>query len=429
MLTEKAQADGGMPERAVPWSQQSSYCWVILTVLWIAYILSYMDRLAWANVAVTAAASLGLTVATLGSFITAFYIGYITANAFGGFLTDLLGGRLVVSLALIPLGIFTFLFGRTTSILYGLVIQAVMGVAAGADYAASIKLIAGWFGLKNRGRAMGLYLTGTSFGVMLTNAIVPTFLKFFGWNGAYYVLGIITTAFGITCFIFLRNPTSAASNKQAKPNFHLLLRNRDLRFLAAAGFGGYWGAWGFAFWANALMIKGYHLSIVQAGVATALFGIGAIIGKPSMGLLCDLLGGIRRLPAIGCLLGFSASLLVFGCMHDYKSFLIVAPFLGLTSFTYTPLLASSIVEAAGQELAGSATGLTNMMWQLGNVIVPLVVGAAFQRTHSFFTAFAILAAGPVVGALAMFFVTDKVALPKSGRTPGTPVQAAAGKNN
>ena len=76
MLTEKAQADGGMPERAVPWSQQSSYCWVILTVLWIAYILSYMDRLAWANVAVTAAASLGLTVATLGSFITAFYIGY-----------------------------------------------------------------------------------------------------------------------------------------------------------------------------------------------------------------------------------------------------------------------------------------------------------------------------------------------------------------
>jgi sugar phosphate permease len=388
-----------------------------------------MDRLAWANVAVTAAQSLGLTVATLGSFVTAFYVGYIAANAFGGFFTDLLGGRLMVSLALIPLGIFTFLFGRTTSITYGLIIQAIMGVAAGADYAASIKLMAGWFGMKNRGRAMGLYLTGTSFGVMLTNAIVPTFLKFFGWHGAYYVLGIITTAFGIACFILLRNPISEDTKKQAKPDFRLLLRNRDLRFLALAGFGGYWGAWGFAFWANALMIKGYHLSAVQAGLATAMFGIGAIIGKPLIGLLSDLLGGVRKVPAISCLLGFSASLLVFGCMHDYRSFLIVAPFLGLTSFTYTPLLASSIAEAAGQNLAGSATGLTNTMWQLGNVIVPLVVGSVFQRTHSFFAAFAILAAGPVVGAVAMAFVNDKIAAAKPKQTlTERPVQAATGKN-
>lgn len=177
MMTGKAQANSAVQEK-LGWRRRPSYCWVILTVLWISYVLSYVDRLAWANVAVTAAASLGLTVATLGSFVTAFYVGYVAANLLGGFLADLLGGRLMISIALIPLGIFTFLFGRTTSITYGLIIQAIMGLTAGADYAAAIKLITGWFGLRNRGRAMGLFLTGTSVGVMLTNAIVPPFSSF-----------------------------------------------------------------------------------------------------------------------------------------------------------------------------------------------------------------------------------------------------------
>jgi hypothetical protein len=67
-------------------------------------------------------------------------------------------------------------------------------------------------------------------------------------------------------------------------------------------------------------------------------------------------------------------------------------------------MSAVVAEVVGTNLAASATGLTNALWQIGSVIVPVVVGALFQATVSFHTAFAALAAGPAIGAAAMIFV-------------------------
>ena len=66
-----------------------------------------------------------------------------------------------------------------------------------------------------------------------------------------------------------------------------------------------------------------------------------------------------------------------------------------------------VAEAAGPALAGSATGLTAGFWQLGSVVVPLVVGFVFQATGSFMAAMAALAAGPALGAVCMLFVKEQ----------------------
>jgi nitrate/nitrite transporter NarK len=66
-----------------------------------------------------------------------------------------------------------------------------------------------------------------------------------------------------------------------------------------------------------------------------------------------------------------------------------------------------VVELAGPRAAGSATGLTNALWQLGNVTVPVVVGTVFQATHSFYAAFVTLAAGPLFGAFMMLAVRER----------------------
>ncbi len=169
----------------------SAYRWVILLVTWAAFLLSFIDRLAWGNVAVSVGASLGMSIAALGIFVTAFYVGYVAANAIGGFFTDWLGGRLMLMAALVPLGVFTFLFSFTESVVTGLVLQGLMGLSAGVDYSACVKLITSWFGIRDRGRAMGLFLTGSSLGVVTTNLIVPPLLTSLGWTGVYRGLGII----------------------------------------------------------------------------------------------------------------------------------------------------------------------------------------------------------------------------------------------
>jgi sugar phosphate permease len=313
---------------------------------------------------------------------------------------------------MIPLGVCTFLFGFTSSIAMGIGLQVLMGLAAGADYSACVKLAATWFEFRLRGRAMGLLITASSVAVVLTNATVPTLSTWLGWAGVYRLLGATTILVGLLCWLLLRDAPSLANTAtgepgKEKPPVSTLFRNRDLILLSLVGFGALWGTWGFAFWVNALMTKGHGISPVKAGLITAMFGVGAIVAKPLIGLLSDWLGGRRKTLVLICLASFTAMLLMFGTLQSESAFLIAAPLLGITAFVYAPLLAAMVAEIAGPALVGSATGFTNAFWQLGNVIVPVVVGVVYQSTNSFNAAFVALAAGPMFGMFIMFAVRER----------------------
>jgi MFS family permease len=197
-----------------------AYRWVILFVAWLSFLLSFVDRLAWANVAISVGGSLGLPIAALGIFVTAFYVGYVICNALGGIASDRFGRPVTLAVSLLLLGISTFLFSFTTFVL------------------------------------------------------------------------------------------------------------------------------------------------------------------------------------------FAVMLMVFGSLTDRVAFEIAAPLVGLGAFLYSPLLAAMVAEASSVVLAGSAAGVLAGFWQLGSVVVPVVVGIVFQSTGSFMAAFATLAIGPVLAAIALLFVKE-----------------------
>lgn len=328
---------GGWIASEAAQTDASTYRWVALFIVWAAFLLSYIDRVAWSTVAAPVGASLGIEVALLGAFVTAFYAGYVIANIMGGMLTDLLDGRAMMTLALLPLGVFTFCFGETTSLASGVVIQLAMGLAAGADYSAGMKIIPAWF-TRDRGRAMGIYTTATSLAVVLANAIVPAVAAQYDWSTAFRVLGAVTFAWGIITMLFLKNrpgnkrPPARNSAKEMLG----LLRNRNLIFLSIAGCGGLWATVGFGAWGNALMTRQYGISPVVAGSIIASFGIGAVIAKPTLGWISDLPGMSRRHLSILCLAAFALALVIFGMCSTSAQFYLVAPVLGAVSYGSCP---------------------------------------------------------------------------------------------
>ena len=396
-----------MPEitRPEPAGTSGDMRWAILAVAWAAFLMSFADRLAWSNVAVAVRASLALPVAALGTFVTAFYAGYVVSNLVAGFAGDWLGPRRVLAGSLLCLGAATFLFGSANSLAMALALQALMGLTAGADYVAGVKLITAWFARLQRGRAMGLFMTATSLAVVLTNLIVPALLAAIGWPGVYHVFGIATAGLGMVAYLVVRDGPGPAT-PHAAPDFRALLRNGQLRWLGLAGFGALWGTWGFAFWASTLMVRGHGLTVAQAGFVVALFGLGAIVAKPAIGLASDLMGGRRRALVIACLLFFVAMLLVFSQLGSFAGFALAGPFLGVGAFAYSPLMNTMVAEASGPGLAASGAGVTNAFWGLGNVIVPSLVGLSFGLTGSFVLACVLLSAGPLFGALCMVFTRD-----------------------
>jgi sugar phosphate permease len=381
-----------------------AYRWIVLFVTWAAFLLSYVDRVAWSTVAAPVGHSLGLSLSMLGAFITAFYIGYVVANVVGGFLTDTFGGRLTLTFALVPLGIATFCFSYTHSLTSGVLIQLAMGMAAGADYSAGVKILSAWFG-QEKGRAMGIYTTATSLAVVIANATVPLMSQQYGWETAFRVLGGITLCWAIVSFLLLRDsPLGLPYVPITRAQIRGLMKNRNLILLAFAGFGGLWGTVGYGAWSNALMTKQYGISPIVAGSIAAWFGVGAVLAKPTLGWISDLNNGLRKPMSIACLAGFAILLVVFGQCSTTAQFYLIAPILGAFAFGYTPLLMAEITTASGSQSAGAAAGLTNAVWQLGSAMSPLMVGLVYGQTRSFSLALATLAAGPVAAAVILLFL-------------------------
>jgi MFS transporter, ACS family, glucarate transporter len=407
--------------------ERSPYRWVILTLCWAAYTMTATDRGSWGPAAQSVGHNLGVAIAGLGVFATGYYIGYVIANAGSGFLCDWLGPRMVLGPSLAIAGVFMILFGGVESVALGIAFQFTVGLFGGCDYAAGVKLLSRWFPSKDHGFTMGIFLTGTSLGTVIANAVVPRLIAAYSWRASYQVFGAVTIVIALLCVVLLRNgsPLTIPPARTA-PNLKPLARSRDLWLIGLAGFGGIWGTLGFSSWANTLMTKGSGISPIQAGTVVVIFGVAAVAAKPCIGSVSDLFfGGRRKTLTVIVFLAFFASLLVFGTRGSLAGFLWAAPFLGVAAYAYSPLMVAMLPRIAGVGLAGSAAGATNAMWQLAATIVPTVVGAVFAASGSFFWAFATLAAGPLLGMACMLAVREPSPAAEPARKRRTPILASA----
>lgn len=391
----------------------SGYRWVVLLAAWLSFTLTSVDRSTWGPASVFVGDSLGVPLASLGVFATAYYIGYVVSNAFSGFVSDAIGGRLVLTVSLFGAGVGMFFFGSTESAALGITIQAFVGFFAGADYSAGIRLITSWFRPKELGMAMGVFTTATSLGTAIANLVVPALIAKFSWHTSYHFFGLVSVVVAVGVF-FLAKPGPLIESKvvdkgsSKKPAVGSLAKNKDFLLTCLAGLGVFWGLYGFVTWSNALMIRGHEIDPVIAGYVVAIFSLCAIISKPVIGLVSDkLFGGGRKGPAMILFALFAVTLVIFGNLSTATAFLIAAPLLGISAYGWSPLLVSLVPRLVDSSVTGGASGLANATWQLGSVFAPMAVGAIFAATASFQAAFITLAAGPALGIIVLAFVHER----------------------
>ncbi|HTH98429.1 MAG TPA: MFS transporter [Stellaceae bacterium] len=397
------------------------YKWVIVAMGWSAMVCTFVDRLTWGSVALQASHSLSLPLIALGVFVTAFFSGYTVANILGGFILDRIGARSMVAISLVILGGLTFSFSLTTSLAMGIVIQALMGMAAGVDTSASVKLVTAWFGMYGRGKAIGFLLTSTPCSVMITNAIVPRLLQAYGWQTVYEILGVTTALFGVICFLLIRNgPVIERGHFITREELRNLVTNRRFVLMILAGFGGYWAYWGFAFLVNAMMVKQYGLSPVIAGSIVFWFGFTSLFSKPIVGIVSDMLGK-RQAVMIVVMAAYGLMVLSFAFLSGRMALTLGAAAMGFFSIAWSPLLNANAAEACGKHQAGTSVGIANGLWQFSSVVSPSAAWVVYQSTHSFAIPFIFLACGPLVSTIALFWVRDlkpqedEMALPERRR--------------
>lgn len=378
----------------------------VLFIAFLAYLFSYMDRMAWAPIIPLASKDLGINAAQAGSLMTAFYLGYVITQVPGGYLTDKYGYRKMLLTSFFITGFFTILTAFVHSYGLAFIVRFIAGMGSGAIFSAGLVAITDWFTEKRRGAAMGFFMTSTSFGISLVNLFVPSVAHGFGWRTAFFITGLLPFI-GLLLGYFLlkeRTPVHQISKKQ-NTSWHdiiSLLKNKNIILMGIAGLGGQWATVGTATWANTYLVKSLHLSLVEAGAIMSLFGTAALLCKPLTGFLSDYLD--RKSLAVGILLLAVPILSWFGANQNVSVLYFIAPMMGVCVYAFYPVLQTIIYNLVDRRLVGTTSGLVNGMWQIGSLTAPLAVGAVIDATQNYFYCFITLAAGPLLGAIATILI-------------------------
>ncbi|MGL5512588.1 MAG: MFS transporter [Sporomusa sp.] len=387
----------------------------VFLMVWTIYMLSFTERLALPPVLPLIAKDLELTGAQAGSYMTAFYIGYVFTQLPGGLLTDRFGYRKVLMGSLLAIGAATALMYMVTSYEMGFLFRMLAGVGSGSVFSASMRAIFEWFPGKGRGTAVGILQTATSFGLMFANLMVPYVASQHDWRFAFLVTGILPLFVLALAWLFLKERNTAverAAKRQAQPaefwqDVLSLTKNRNLMVLALAGFFAMAATWGTATWANTYMNKSMNVSLVMAGALMSTYGIAGIVCKPFSGLLSDIFYNKKKYLICIMQFCFVVPLLWFGSNSNVQLLYILVPLLGTFAFIYSPVMNTLIGELVPLRLAGTAAGFVNACWQLGSLFAPYAIGHALDISgNNYFYAFAMLAIFAFCSGVTILFINQ-----------------------
>ena len=190
--------------------------------IWVACFVGYtFFHLCKKNIAVALPGmgeSLGYTNMQLGILGSALYFTYAFGKFINGVLADRSDAKKFFSAALflsavcnILFGLSPFLFAGKSFSLFGLSSSVILlfllaffwgvnGWFQSMGFPAIAKSLTYWFSNTERGNKWALWSTSHQLGVALASLVTPIIIKFFGWQAAFIVPGIINILVSIYLF-------------------------------------------------------------------------------------------------------------------------------------------------------------------------------------------------------------------------------------
>ncbi|HSB07845.1 MAG TPA: MFS transporter, partial [Thermodesulfobacteriota bacterium] len=328
------------------------YGWVVMAMGMLTTIGTHgFGRMAYTLILPGMKDGLHFTYAQLGLLGTGNFIGYLSLAIIGGFLASRFGSRVVITLALILMGLTMILTGLAQSFSFAFFMRLLTGFGNGAAYVPAMALGSAWFVMKRRGLATGIVSAGIGGGTLIAGLIVPSILKAYGsegWRFSWYYLGGGVLIISCLVYAFIRSqpeekglfPIGSEEEKDSqKPKeekaktlqWGLVYRIREMWYLGFVYF-----MYGFSYiiymtFFAAYLIKEMGLSQTQAGAIWAMVGGLSIFCGVIWGGISDLLG--RKYGSALAYLTLATAYAIFALVKNPVGFYLSAVIFGLTAWS------------------------------------------------------------------------------------------------
>ncbi len=308
---------------------------------------------------------------------------YFVFGAGAGMLADRFGPRAVTcaGMLLIAAGLLLCSFAGSMGMVY-----AAYGVGVGLGialvYTPAIACVQPWF-TQRRGLAAGLASAGIGAGTVAVPLIATAAIAWLQWRGAMRAMAVGVLLLGLCATWLLRRaPTARAARSDQIPGLSLTQALRDRRF--------WWLYLSIVLASPSMFIPFAHVSAAarDLGIDAAsavglvgLIGIGSLIGRFVIGALADRLG--RTLTLLLMQVSAGLSFLAWFGAGSYPMLVFFALWFGLSYGGIVSLLPAISMDLFGARAVAGIIGTLYSGAALGNLLGPVLAGAAFDHTGSY----------------------------------------------
>jgi MFS transporter, ACS family, hexuronate transporter len=171
--------------------QFSRFRWFIVTLLFLATTINYIDRQILALLKPILDREMGWTNEQYGLVNSAFQFTYALSYVVFGWFIDRFGIKLGYAVSITMWSIAAACHGFIGSVRGFVIARLGLGAGEGGSFPACIKAVAYWFPQRERALAASLFNSGANVGPILAPAIVPWIALTFGWRMAFVAAGVV----------------------------------------------------------------------------------------------------------------------------------------------------------------------------------------------------------------------------------------------
>ena len=404
------------------------YAWAVLAMGTLVVFGSLgLARFGYTVVLPSMQVSLGMENMQAGVLATVNLAGYLALSMIGGALASRYGPRAVITAGLALAGVSMLFTGLAHSFLMASIWRALTGIGSGASNVPVMGLLSSWFGIRRRGLATGIGVSGSSLGLMFIGPLAPFVLSAYsenGWRVCWFIFGGLTLLIAVFGYLILRNhpsemglsPVGADSEESSpKSGTAALQWGRVYRSGTVWHLGLVYVAFGFSyiiymtFFIKRLIADGGYSREAAGGLFMAMGWISIVCGF-LWGSISDIIG--RRRALIIVYLIQAAAFSLFALWPLKAGFTLSAVLFGLTAWSIPAIMAATCGDILGSRLAPAALGFITLFFGIGQVLGPSVAGAMADAYGSFSAAFILAGIVALLGALGAWF------LPRASQVQG-----------
>ncbi len=405
---------------AAPPGVSSKRRWAIVSLLFTASLINYLDRATISFALPLISGDLGLAPSTKGLLLSSFFWSYALIQIPVGWCADRFNLRWLYAGAFTLWSLAQGLTGLAGSLAVLVGFRILLGIGESIYLPGGTKIVSLLFARRERGLPSGLFDFGTRTGLVIEGVLVPWLLVHYGWRRTFLMIGFAALFWLVPWLMVfpsrMRSRDGGSVSRQPglfSKRLWSALADRNLVGICFGFFcfDYYWYV--LVTWLPDYLVTVRRLSIGQAGFYASLAFLTFGVTEPIGGWIADRLisrGWDETRTRKGIVtVSFLTGLLLIAAIRvpDTRvaiGLLIGGCLVGLSTGNLLVILQC----CAPAEQVGVWTGAENFAGNLAGVIAPLAIGFLIQRTGSYVPGFGLGSIVLLTGLLAYWFIVGEL---------------------